>query len=339
MRVWLAAVYLALVLGACSSSRSSSSGGPECQIGTERCSCTQGGACDPGLVCLSSVCVHQSGVGGTAGGTSNVGGSSTAGGASGGSGADSGPPPPPTCSKTSDCANGEVCALTVQGSGVCLQGSGKSCEAGDVCVDGIGFTPGEGSVEGPICFQAGDCRQAVKGHLNHVCLMDDAGAGTCAVLCQYSDDPARLKCATHPQLGIWSACNRTQIRSAVSNAFFAPCVDLKVVAWACLSNPPAATADEETTLACTEQVIEQGGSCVSHANCFRELQSTAPLGVSQFYTFLKTQITWQTEASPSSSSGGSKCGTDCDCGRCSYCESGTCRYGGEGPYGCYRGCN
>lgn len=32
------------------------------------------------------------------------------------------------------------------------------------------------------------------------------------------------------------------------------------------------------------------------------------------------------------------CGTDCDCGRCWYCESGTCRYGGEGPYGCYRGC-
>ena len=33
------------------------------------------------------------------------------------------------------------------------------------------------------------------------------------------------------------------------------------------------------------------------------------------------------------------CGTDCDCGRCWYCESGTCRYGGEGPYGCYRGCS
>jgi hypothetical protein len=33
------------------------------------------------------------------------------------------------------------------------------------------------------------------------------------------------------------------------------------------------------------------------------------------------------------------CGTDCDCGRCWYCESGECRYGGEGPYGCYRGCS
>jgi hypothetical protein len=33
-----------------------------------------------------------------------------------------------------------------------------------------------------------------------------------------------------------------------------------------------------------------------------------------------------------------QCTVDCDCGRCNYCESGTCRYGGEGPFGCYRGC-
>ena len=37
-------------------------------------------------------------------------------------------------------------------------------------------------------------------------------------------------------------------------------------------------------------------------------------------------------------SGSVQCIEDCDCGRCNYCESGTCRYGGEGPYGCYRGC-
>lgn len=44
---------------------------------------------------------------------------------------------------------------------------------------------------------------------------------------------------------------------------------------------------------------------------------------------------------PGGSSGGGygQCGTDCDCGECWYCESGTCRYGGEGPYGCYRGCS
>lgn len=32
------------------------------------------------------------------------------------------------------------------------------------------------------------------------------------------------------------------------------------------------------------------------------------------------------------------CGTDCDCGRCWYCENDTCRYGGEGEFGCFRGC-
>jgi hypothetical protein len=37
-------------------------------------------------------------------------------------------------------------------------------------------------------------------------------------------------------------------------------------------------------------------------------------------------------------SGLGQCGTNCDCGHCWYCESGTCRYGGEGPSGCYRGC-
>jgi hypothetical protein len=46
---------------------------------------------------------------------------------------------------------------------------------------------------------------------------------------------------------------------------------------------------------------------------------------------------------PSGSNGNfGTCGTDCDCGRCWYCDksggTGTCRYGGEGPYGCYRGC-
>jgi len=43
-------------------------------------------------------------------------------------------------------------------------------------------------------------------------------------------------------------------------------------------------------------------------------------------------------ASGSAESGMGQCGTDCDCGHCWYCESGTCRYGGKGPSGCYRGC-
>ncbi len=49
----------------------------------------------------------------------------------------------------------------------------------------------------------------------------------------------------------------------------------------------------------------------------------------------------ETSVSQCTSGGGAgpvQCIEDCDCGRCNYCESGTCRYGGEGPFGCYRGC-
>lgn len=42
-----------------------------------------------------------------------------------------------------------------------------------------------------------------------------------------------------------------------------------------------------------------------------------------------------------SSSSSNECGADSDCGRCFYCDKSStgnkCRYGGEGPYGCYRG--
>ena len=38
-----------------------------------------------------------------------------------------------------------------------------------------------------------------------------------------------------------------------------------------------------------------------------------------------------------SSGGSNQCGADFDCGRCWYCDNGTCRYAGEGPYGCYGG--
>lgn len=42
-----------------------SSSGGSCAVGSETCTCTQGGACDPGLVCLSDLCVDPDGVGGT----------------------------------------------------------------------------------------------------------------------------------------------------------------------------------------------------------------------------------------------------------------------------------
>src|SRR6185436_8043180 len=39
----------------------SSTSNDSCTIGKESCACTNGGACDPGLVCLSSRCVSMPG--------------------------------------------------------------------------------------------------------------------------------------------------------------------------------------------------------------------------------------------------------------------------------------
>jgi hypothetical protein len=83
----------------------SSGDGSKCALGSESCACTAGGACDPGLMCLSSRCVRpggadaggQSGTGasgtggsGAAGVGSLDGGSSGGGGTGGGSGGHSG---------------------------------------------------------------------------------------------------------------------------------------------------------------------------------------------------------------------------------------------------------
>ena len=51
---------LAGSLGACAASSGSSpsdDGGTGCPVGAETCACTTGGACDPGLECLSGICV------------------------------------------------------------------------------------------------------------------------------------------------------------------------------------------------------------------------------------------------------------------------------------------
>lgn len=46
----------------------SGSSGNGCPVGSETCPCTQGGACDPGLVCLSNLCVDPDGAGGSGAG-------------------------------------------------------------------------------------------------------------------------------------------------------------------------------------------------------------------------------------------------------------------------------
>lgn len=49
----------------------------ECPVGSETCPCTTGGACDPGLMCLSNICVDPNNS--TGGGGSGTGGSGTGG--------------------------------------------------------------------------------------------------------------------------------------------------------------------------------------------------------------------------------------------------------------------
>jgi hypothetical protein len=85
-----------------------------------------------------------------------------------------------------------------------------------------------------------------------------------------------------------------------------------------------------------QQQLWRGTPCVGGGTGFIVLQRVAAaVGESDCYS--------SACPAPGGFNGGyGSCGTDCDCGRCWYCDksggAGTCRYGGEGPYGCYRGC-
>jgi len=91
----------AVVLAQCAGNSSSPSN--PCPVGSEGCSCTGGGVCDPGLACYSNLCVrptpgtgNDAGRGGTAGtgGWIGTGGVTTAGGVTGTGGSSSACPPP-----------------------------------------------------------------------------------------------------------------------------------------------------------------------------------------------------------------------------------------------------
>ena len=68
---------VALWSGGCAAGEATDDGDTSCTIGSEKCSCTQGGACDPGLQCLSGICFDPTPTG--------SGGSGAAGPGSGGS--------------------------------------------------------------------------------------------------------------------------------------------------------------------------------------------------------------------------------------------------------------
>lgn len=86
MRGWpmaLAALWgLSVVLsGGCAAGDAEETG--DCSVGSERCQCTRGGACDPGLECLSGICVDPNATPSTGGGGTT--GNGSGGGATNGS--------------------------------------------------------------------------------------------------------------------------------------------------------------------------------------------------------------------------------------------------------------
>ncbi len=74
-RTWIAAclVTLGLAIGASCAAGNEETTERDCPVGSEKCPCTTGGACDPPLECYSGVCVDPNGTGGGGGSTSGGG--------------------------------------------------------------------------------------------------------------------------------------------------------------------------------------------------------------------------------------------------------------------------
>jgi hypothetical protein len=102
----------------------------------------------------------------------------------------------------------------------------------------------------------------------------------------------------------------------------------------------AVTADAEWTLRCHETNAD---SCTALMSCFSDSSFADPNATQTMDEFFEFNQNMTAEYADGASGGGigSSCNSDCDCGYCNFCEttssSGVCRYGGEGPYGCYRG--
>jgi hypothetical protein len=135
MRRPLASLFACMLalLGAVANCSSDSSAPAEkkCPIGAERCACTSGGSCDPGLMCLSEVCVRPAG-----GGESGAGGSPSEGGSggtttTGGSGGSASPG-----------GNGQGGEAGTNGPG----GAGGACSGGCNEVDVLFALDGSGSL-------------------------------------------------------------------------------------------------------------------------------------------------------------------------------------------------
>jgi hypothetical protein len=326
----------------CNCSSHPSSDTPGCMVGTEGCLCTNGGACDPGLDCLSQHCVNLSHPG-AGGGSSVDGGSPVPPGNGTDAGSGGGPDASvPTCAVQTDCAASEVCILGDSGTGYCNTGSGKPCDGSNpICLNGQGFAqyttlPPDDPNAG-FCNAPADCPMGPQFRVGLCAPYDRATAGhkgICVELCQYRDDPSVDDCVTGPH-GL-SSCSRIQGEIMADWVLWEWWIGHVVKTISCVQGVPVST-DLQWTSDCLSNK-----DSISAMNCFSGFSTdpNAKMTTSDWTSAVKMQIQYTDAPAPGASSGSAgQCGADCDCGHCSYCESGQCRYGGEGPSGCYRGCN
>lgn len=326
----------------------------DCPVGAEACACTPGGGCDQGLTCLSKRCVNAGGALPEGAQRLPDGGVLLADG--GVLLADGGVGPNVSCTSNAGCAVTEVCGFDSTGATRCLTGSQRGCDGG-LCVHAMAFDRHVRGVEqdmrGHVCTTSADC-PVVNGHLLGVCVDADGTGATrvCVPLCQYHDDPARLGCATDPRFGLIAGCSRNHARALATVSLANYCVDYRTVNAHCRAPTANFSADLEWTVACLEGHLQRGtSSCgtivLSNVGCFFSAQyrPDAKLSGVQFLQGVDQVLMYNTVAVSGGGSGSTsgQCSSDCDCGHCSYCEksgsSATCRYAGEGPYGCYRGCD
>lgn len=314
-----------------------------CQAGTTELRCGRGGAtcvaCGLGQICSVGACTTSGSGGGSVSGGGAAGGSSAGGAAGGGSGVGGGAaggtpmvPPVTACQTSATCDAGQLCVWQRDGGmngGGCYRGSGRACGAGLTCVNGQGYL---GS--GDECGTSTDC-PVLANTAAQVC-----SGFSCVALCQYHDDPSLMGCATHPGLGLIQGCSRNHARALVVASKVFGCVNRRIVSAQCRSPSPAFSPQYEAFVTCALARIARGGNCGTlfalDGNCHQD----AGLSVNDYVVQTDQHLTLQYVNIPSGGGGsGGVCGSDCDCGHCQYCERGSCYYGGEGPYGCYRGCN
>ena len=301
--------------------------------------------------------------GGKGGDGSSMNGNQTDGSSTGGADTKPDPPAVEKCEKSTDCKKGYVCAYPPCDScgdsgpteGICVKGSGAACSSSDFCANGSGFDRVlAGGERWYACADGSDCPTA-DGHLNGLCVDLDSSDSrrACAPLCQYHDDPDNMKCVNDPRLGLNSSCSRDHIRLLMAVSVYFRCASYGVADYRCKGKNANLSADLEWTTKCLLDHLAKGEtSCAQLAigknSCFYDAQDNqdAKQTTDQFIDGVDKNLDLQTRKLGGGGGGGGgddQCGTNCDCGHCWYCEKqssgNVCRYGGEGPYGCYRGCD